>query len=317
MVGPLPRIPGNSGGDPVKNPSRLPSALALSAAMAAFLVLTGPAMAQITTLEEAGPITDDVLEPYPTFVYGFTVFGAFGTLGMSGFNESIVVMNNEIRQQGTEVAMDGFSKFLGAGGGFRSVIRGRIVFDAVWERFGESQSVGGLSARNEIEVPADSYQFTVGWDFLKSARDMRFGFAAGVGYYESHAKQTLSEARSGEDILLGTLDLKGSSWGSQYKLFFETGVSDHVFLYAEATWRVAKVKDVEITGLADIVEPENEQAFVAVPIGEAVDADGNVVAADSPEAVGVQLRGGGNELDYSGFEGRVGFTYYFNIPTPW
>ena len=74
----------------MKNPSRLARLLALSAAMAALLVLTGPAMAQITTLEEAGPITDDVLEPYPTFVYGITAFGAFGTVSMTNLNEAIV-----------------------------------------------------------------------------------------------------------------------------------------------------------------------------------------------------------------------------------
>ena len=226
-------------------------------------------------------------------------------------------MNSVIQRQGTTVTMDSFSGFLGGGAGIRSVIRGRIVFDAVWERFGRSQVIGGASARNEIQIPVTSYQFSLGWDFLKSKRDMRFGLAAGVGYYDSQAKQILSEGRNREEYILGTVDMSGSGWGSHYKLFFETAVSEKVFLYTEATWRVAKVTGVEFSGLESIEEAVNEQSFVAVPIAETVDANGNVVPPDSPDVAGTQFLGGGNELDWSGFEGRIGFVYYFNTPSRW
>jgi hypothetical protein len=290
------------------------------AGAAALLALSGPAAAQITTLEESGPITDDYVEPYPLFVVGLTAFGGFGSVAMDDLNEALVVVNGQILAQGTAVKFDDFTGFLAYGGGIRSIVKGRILLEAIYERQTQDQSVGGITAENIIEIPVDSFLFTLGYDFLGSRRDTRFGFGLGVGHYDSKVKQTLTETPQSEDTYtLGTVDIEGTGWGSHYIMFFEKNITEKFFISAQFGYRSAKVSDIELKGLGDISDPRSEQAFVSVPIGVCTDADGNVVACDGSEGepVGTRLKGGGTELDWSGFEGRVGFTYYFNIPSPW
>ncbi|MEZ5066207.1 MAG: hypothetical protein R3B81_15885 [bacterium] len=285
----------------VPAPVRAFAALAVVGALVGF---PSASRAQITDLEEVGTVTDDVLDPYPPIVYGLTVFGAFGSLQMTEFNEAVTAMNLAIQSQGTTVTMQPFNGFLGYGGGVRAIVKSRLLVEAIYEHVSQSETIGGISAKNQVEVPASALMVSLGWDFLKSKRDTRFGFLAGLGRYDSQAKQTLSEGRNDQDFTLGVIELKGKSWGSHYAMFFEKNVSDHMFIHARATYRVARVTDPEITGLDALVDPVNEQAFVAVPVVEET--------ADGP-----RLRRGGTELDWSGFDGQVGFTYYFNIPTPW
>ena len=67
-------------------------------------------------------------------------------------------------------------------------------------------------------------------------------------------------------------------------------------------------KDVVVGQRAQIVVGEfhHDFAFVEVPIAEFVD----------PSNETVRLRGGTEELDWSGFISRFSLNYYFNVPSP-
>ena len=288
----------------------------LSALLVALL-LPSLAAAQITDLEEVVEETDDYVEPYPFFVYGITAFGAFGTLGMQEINETITDTNATILEQGTTVRFDEVGRALAFGGGVRFLFKNRYLLEGAWERIVQSQTIGGVSAENKLDLPVNAYLVSAGFDFMPKNRDTRMGFSAGIGFYDSQAKQTLTETRSEEEFTLGEINFVGDTIGSHYSLFYETAVTERMFITAQVGYRLAKV-DIEIEGLETIEEPVNEQAFVAVPIGVCTDAAGNVVDCEfgvAPE--GAVLRNGTNEIDWSGIEGRVGFTYYFNVPTAW
>jgi hypothetical protein len=171
-----------------------------------------------------------------------------------------------------------------------------------YERIFKTNNVGGVTSESQIRAPADVWSATLGYDLLSNP-NVRLGFAAGVGRYSSKAEQVITETLAGdaEPRELGRIKMEGDTLGQHYQLFFETKFTDHIYVSLFGGYRVAVIDQLEISGLDDLKPPVSTTAFVSIPVVE--ERDGEVL-----------LRGGGRELDWSGFMGRVAFTYYINVP---
>jgi hypothetical protein len=299
-----------------QGPVRSTPAILLLPTLALFGVLTSaPARAQITTLEEAAPVVE-TLEPFPWLVIGATGFGGLHTYGMQEMNEAIELLNADITQPG--VKMSTFSGGGSAGVGLRAILKERLVVEAAFERLFGSHEIGGITAKSKISVPADAYLVTLGWDLLKKRR-VGFGVEAGAGYYDANGEQVLTETNLAEvESTLGTVRLDGTGTGVHVGAYLERGLSGHIWVNFFAGYRNARVKDLEITGLDRIREPDLQQSrSITLAVAECPDcpdADGDGIVDSVPEGAKVTLRGGGEELDWSGFMGRMALTWYLNAP---
>jgi hypothetical protein len=179
------------------------------------------------------------------------------------------------------------------------------VFRTDWERISASTHVGGVTSESKVEVPADAFAASLGYDFL-SSRSARFGFGIGFAWYNSRAEQVITETLTGQnEEELGRIKLDGTTTGPLYQMFFEAKFTEHLFVGVTTGYRTAKITGLDITGVDDVQDPRSDTAFISIPVAE----------ADPADATHEQLRGGGDSLDWTGFFGRVSMTYYLNIPT--
>ncbi len=275
----------------------------LAAILAAVFLAAGTASAQITTLEEVPVIEEEEIET-PWLLYGISGFGTLGTYAMEDLNSAVDLVNAEIADQGSfGVQYDNFNAGPSLGGGLRAIVRDRWLVCVDYERLFKTNNVGGVTSESQIRAPADAWTATLGYDLLRQD-NVRFGFAVGLGRYTSAAEQVITETLAGQDeeeVELGRITMDGDTIGQHYQVFFETRFTEHVFVSLQMGYRAARITDLEIAGLDDIQEPSSDQGFISVPIAEDVDG-------------ALQLRGGGQELDWSGFVGKVAFTYYINVP---
>lgn len=281
------------------------------------LLAIPPARAQITTMEEAAPVIE-TQEPFPWLVVGVTGIGGLQTYDMLEMNQALEILNREIIAPG--VTFSSFSGGASLGGGLRAIIKERLIFEANYEKLQASKEIGG-TARSKIAVPASAYLVTLGWDLMKKRR-VGFGVEAGAGYYDANGEQTLSETTlAGEEQSLGTLKFDGTGTGLHGGAYLERALSKHIWVNFYAGYRNAKVTDLKITGLETLVAPgipQNDQ--IIVPVADCPDCPGmdrtarDFVPDSVPEGADVTLLGGGTELDWSGFMGRMALTWYLNAP---
>ncbi len=259
-----------------------------------------PVFAQITTLQEA-PTVIETDEPLPTLMYGITALGSFSTYDMLKMNEALAIVNAEITQPG--VSFSNFERGASFGAGVRLMYKEKIVAQIDFERLLANQKIGGITAESEIRVPADAIMFTLAYDLMKKRR-AGFGVAAGAGRYEAKGEQIITETDiEDEQTTLGTIKIGGTSIGVHGGAYFEAALAGHVWFNVFTGYRAAKVEDLEITGLEDLQEPAQSQTrAIAVPV------------AESQPNGDVTLRSDGRSLDWSGFMGRAGLTWYFNVP---
>ena len=289
----------------------------LSALILLGLLAVPPARAQITTLEEAAPVIE-TQEPFPWLVVGVTAIGGLQTYDMLEMNQALEILNREIIAPG--VSFSQFSGGASLGGGLRAIIKERLIFEVNFEQLKASKEIGG-TAKSTIDVPANAYLATLGWDLMKKRR-VGFGVEAGVGYYDANGEQSLSETTlAGVERDLGTVKIDGTGIGVHGGAYLERALSKHIWVNFYAGYRNAKVSDLEITGFEDLIPPEivtNDQ--ILVPVVDCPDCPGMDRAQrdffpDSvPEGANVTLVGGGDELDWSGFMGRMALTWYWNAP---
>jgi hypothetical protein len=259
-----------------------------------------PVAAQITTLQEA-PTVIETDEPLPTLMYGLTALGSFSTYDMLKVNEALAIVNEEITQPG--VSFSNFERGATFGGGIRVMYKEKLIAQIDFERLLANQKIGGITAESEIRLPADAIMFTLAYDMMK-ARRAGFGVAAGIGRYEAKGEQIITETDiEDEQTVLGTIELGGTGIGFHGGAFFEAALAGHIWFNFFAGYRGAHVDELEITGLEDLQEPAQDQTrSIAAPLAE-VQSDGTVT-----------LRSNGRSLDWSGFMGRAGLTWYFNAP---
>lgn len=263
------------------------------------------ARAQITAIQDVDSL-DWEEEDFPTFLYGFYVFGAINTMDMQQLNEALVVVNSEIAAQGSfGVQFDPVDRGGGYGAGLQLIVKEHYVFRSDWERILASTHVGGVTSESRVEVPADAYTTTLGYDVL-SSRNARFGFGVGFAYYKSKAEQVITETLTGQDEEeLGRVKLDGSTVGPVYQAFFEAKFTDRLFVGVTGGYRQAKVSSLDISGLDEIKDPLSDTAFISIPVAE----------HNAVDDAKLQLRDGGDSVDWSGFYGRFSLTYYINVPT--
>jgi hypothetical protein len=274
----------------------------LAALLAAALLSASSAFAQITTLEEVPVITEDEEEGVPWLLYGISAFGSLGAFTMEDLNSAVSIVNSEIATQGSYgVRYESFESGSSVGGGLRAIMAERWLLSVDYERIIKSNKVGGVTSESQIRIPANVWSATLGYDLLSSPK-ARLGFAAGIGRYSSKAEQVITETLAGdEERELGRIKMEGDTLGQHYQMFFETQFTDHIFVSLFGGYRVAVIDQLEISGLDELLDPVSTTAFVSIPVVE--ERDGELL-----------LRGGGSELDWSGFTGRVAFTYYINVP---
>ena len=235
-----------------RDSSRGSAAAPLSALILLGLLAAAPVRAQITTLEQAPP-TIETQEPFPWLVVGVTAIGGLQTYGMLEMNQALEVLNREIVAPG--VSFSQFSGGASLGAGLRAIIKQRLIFEGNYEKLYGSKEIGG-TAKSRIEVPANAYLFTLGWDLLKKRR-VGFGVEAGAGYYDATGGQTLTETTlAGVERNLGTIKFSGTGTGFHAGGYLERALSKHIWVNFYAGYRNAKVTDLEITGLEGLVPPE-------------------------------------------------------------
>ncbi|MBZ0268882.1 hypothetical protein K8I85_12050 [bacterium] len=270
------------------------------------LALAAPAArAQITAIENLDSLEWEE-EEYPFLLYGIYGFGSLASVDMLQVNEALSIVNREIALQGSfGVQFDPIERGGGYGGGIQVIIAHRYVFRTDWERLTASTHVGGVTSESRVEVPADVFSTSLGYDML-SSNTLRFGVGFGLAWYNSRAEQIITETLTGQDeVELGRIKLDGSTLGPLYQMFFEAKFTERLFVGVTAGYRTAKVTSLDISGVNDIEDPRSDTAFISIPVAEANPAD----------ETSFQLRGGGDSVDWTGFYGRAAMTYYINIPT--
>jgi hypothetical protein len=298
-----------------RSPRSLPKlrSLALAALPAALLGVLGAAtvsFAQIGTLPAPAVLIEeeeDYLEN-PEFIWGVVGHTLVSSMKMESVNDAIQIMNGEISQQGTSGIE--YQKATGApafGLGLRAIIKHRLILFADYERTVYTDEVGGLTSQAKFELPVQAWTGSVAWNFLNGPYN-RFGFGFGLSHWSSLAEQRFLE---NEDEI-GKITIDGSTLGQNYFSYLELPLTERLYVHGQIGWRVAKIEDLEFDGLEELREGADQTGFVFVPVAERFEIE---PATEEAEAVyDVQLRGGGDSLDYSGFYGRIGFTVYWNPP---
>ncbi|GJM44095.1 MAG: hypothetical protein DHS20C21_09370 [Gemmatimonadota bacterium] len=286
-------------------------------------LVTAPAFAQITAIQPVEPVTLEDEEEYPWLLLGITGFAGAAGVDMKDLNNALRAVNTEIARQGSSgIKYDTIGSTQSLGGGIRAVLLDRYVLQAEYERLSRNSKVGGVTSNSEVLVPADVYTVTLGYDLL-AKHTLAMGAGAGVAWYTSKAEQVVRRTRPGRDEeTLGRVKLDGSTAGAFFQAFFEAKFTDRLYVNVTGGYRIAKVEDVEITGVkeleAAIVAANSDTDFIFVPVAECVDCDTPMPppGEEAPEPTETfLLRGGGSTLDWSGLTGRVSLTFYLNMPT--
>lgn len=259
-----------------------------AAAVTGVLVFPlAPARGQITTPEQAPSTTVQVAKPQPAVLVGLIGFGGFHTYNMEELNETLADMNVSISQLVRGVSYEPVDRGGSVGGGVRLVIRERLLVQLDLEHLVAHTSVGGVTLKSEIEVPADAVCATLGWDLMSNPR-RALGVAVGVGRYTARGTQTTRFTPPTEAELENrNVRIGGSVIGPHYGAYFDAPLSTRVFVSAFAGYRNARLDDPRVR--------LNEDLLVSAL------ADPDEFAATST-------------LDWSGVMARVGFTYYMNFP---
>ncbi len=282
----------------------------LSVAGAALLGSVPGAHAQMTALPAPTLIEydeDDEIE-VPAFLWGFSIHTLVGSTSMAELNDAIRVANTRIETRQDGIRYLEASSAPSFGIGLRAVLKSRLTLTAEYETLIRSTEVGGESSRAVLELPSTNAGMNVAWNFL-SGPYKRFGFGVGLSYWESNATHVYYA--DAEEI--GRINLEGDTLGQNYFMQFELPLTESLYAHAHMGWRIAKMDDIDIVGLEELDIRETDTSFVLEPIAERELI--SEATEDNPAVWGPPtLLGGTTTLDYSGFYGRVGVTFYWNPP---
>src|SRR5437867_10223822 len=212
--------------------------------------------------------------------WGGEVFGAFNTHSMKDVNAEFDAANAN-----PGVSFDKISSGFTGGINLRMRAGESWMFTAGWEPiFAETESnVPGENAQGnpttgDLKFNLNANSFQVGGAyFLPSKTSSRFGLGAGVGYYLSAGKiESAVEVMDGQGntvFPLGTTDITGSTVGFHFAGTGEWTVSPGFAVTTMAGYRLAKITNAKL-----------KHGSVEADLGD--------------------------DVDYSGFIGRVGLAFY-------
>jgi hypothetical protein len=237
------------------------------------------------------------------FLIAVTGFGGAHLYAMDDLDQALKLVNEEVDPGGLQgVSYDEISAGASWAAGAQLVFKDRWLLRGEHERYYGSSQVGGSTASAEVSAELAGWLITAGFDFVKSPT-LRFGIAGGIGLYSSRFAQIFAEDEQEVD----RLDFEGDDTGYHSYAFCEFKLTPRIYANALSGYRFAKIESFDVVGLDDLVIPpgEAEQRF-RVPIAEAVDVGGATVE---------RLKGGGDQLDWSGLMLRVGLTFYLTPPS--
>jgi len=255
-------------------PWKLLCRILLVIALPALASAQPPITAPVATVEEP---EEEVRAP--SFLQmAVMIFGGGSTYGMEELNkrdeEIFNVLFGPIVPGASPPKIE---RGMSGGAGLRLVLADRFVVDAAYERLLASTDFGGETVTWDISAPADAMTFMLGYDLVPSP-NTRFGFGAGLGKYYSRMSSSFDwtgPMSPQEEILIQQLEdaLTADIEGSTW---------GHQF---EAFFEVRASPTVHVNGIA---------GYRKAKLG-----DGTV---NGEPAI---------ELDWSGFRGYIGFSYYF------
>ena len=215
--------------------------------------------------------------------WGGEVFGAFNTHSMKDINDEFDAANAN-----PGVSFDKISKGFTGGINLRMRAAGSWMVTAGWEPIfantesnvpGENAQGNPASGNLKFNLNANSFQLGTGY-FFPSKTSTQFGLGAGVGYYLSAGKiESEVEVTDGQGntiFPIGTTDITGNTVGFHFAGMGEWMVSPGFAVTTTAGYRVAKITNAKL-----------KHAGAEAELGD--------------------------DVDYSGFIGRVGLAFY--LPT--
>jgi hypothetical protein len=212
------------------------------------------------------------------------LFGSVGTYSMKELNENIDLLTLSARDQwgAPEIKLDRIDGGVGGGAGLHAFFRGKVFFAAEYERLTGTSDVGGRLGSSDIQVPATAYVGTLGYCIY--AKNVRFGFGAGGGYYEADGS---AEFIVDEEVV-ERYSMTGDTIGQHYVSFVDTPLLGKFRVTAMVGYRGARIDDPDVVQEVFVPDPDD---------------------TSDPPVARFPIQGVGSSLDWSGFMARLALAY--------